>query len=113
MSIQVRTLMVVAAWVMAVAIAGPVAFAGEAAGGPIQFNRDVRPILSSKCFACHGIDAKKRKADLRLDVAESALAVRKKGSAVVAGDVSKSLLWSRVNSADPDEVMPPPDTHKS
>ena len=80
---------------------------------PVEFNRDVRPILSDKCFACHGLDAKKRKADLRLDLAGSATADRKGVRAVVPGDIGKSALWARINSADPDEVMPPPETHKT
>jgi hypothetical protein len=79
----------------------------------VQFNRDVRPILSSKCFACHGLDAKKRKADLRLDLADGALAQRKKGAAIVPGDVAKSLLWARITSDDKDFVMPPPESHKT
>src|SRR3954469_7247837 len=81
--------------------------------GKISFNRDVRPILSDKCFACHGLDAKKRKADLRLDQAASATADRKCVRAIVPGDLAKSALWAHVNSADPDEVMPPPETHKT
>jgi hypothetical protein len=80
---------------------------------PIEFNRDVRPILSNKCFACHGLDAKKRKADLRLDLAASATADRKGLRAVVPGDVAKSALWERINAVDPDDVMPPPETHKT
>src|SRR5262245_11832457 len=72
----------------------------NAADGPIQFNRDVRPILSNKCFACHGIDPKHRKADLRLDVADGLTAPLKGGRvAVIAGDPGKSELWKRINSA--------------
>ena len=81
--------------------------------GPVEFNRDVRPILSDKCFACHGLDAKKRKADLRLDLADSVMADRKGVRAVVPGEIGKSALWARINSADADEVMPPPETHKT
>ena len=63
---------------------------------PVQFNRDVRPILSDKCFACHGFDAKHRKADLRLDTPEGATADRKGVRAIVPGDLAKSELWARI-----------------
>ncbi len=74
----------------------------------IRFNRDVRPILSDKCFQCHGPDAAAREADLRLDIRESALAEK----AFQPGDPDHSELIARVSHADPDEVMPPPKTHK-
>jgi hypothetical protein len=69
---------------------------------PVDFGRDVLPILSDYCFQCHGPDAKARKADLRLDVKESALEV------VVPGKPGESELVRRVTSADPQTVMPPP-----
>jgi cytochrome c553 len=73
-----------------------------------DFNRDIRPILSEHCYACHGPDEKKRKAGLRLDVQEDAFKELKSGSrALVAGDLSKSALVERIASTDPDEVMPP------
>jgi len=70
---------------------------------PIEFNRDIRPILSTKCMACHGPDEKQRKADLRLDDETSA-----KASVIVAGDLKKSELISRITSTDADTQMPPP-----
>ena len=80
----------------------------------LTFNRDIRPILSDKCFACHGLDATKRKAGLRLDTAEGAYG---KGEselvAVKAGDPKASELWVRINATDKDEVMPPPKSHKT
>ena len=87
--------------------------AAPAEPGGVEFNRDVRPILSDKCFACHGFDPKKRKADLRLDTAEGATAEREGVRAVVPGDLNSSELWARVNSPDPDDVMPPPQSHKT
>ncbi len=79
---------------------------------PVEFNRDVRPILSDACFACHGIDAKARKAKLRLDVPEGALAAREGGAAIKPGDPKASTLWGRITSDDKDEVMPPPHSNK-
>ncbi len=80
----------------------------------LTFNRDIRPILSDKCFACHGLDAKKRKAGLRLDSAEGAYG---KGEsdlvAVKRGDPEGSELWQRINATDKEEVMPPPKSHKT
>jgi hypothetical protein len=78
----------------------------------IEFNRDVRPILADACFACHGLDAKARKAKLRLDTAEGAYAERKGTVAVKPGSPKESELWHRVTSADAGEVMPPPEANK-
>ncbi len=72
----------------------------------IEFNRDIRPILSENCLACHGPDTGSRKAGLRLDVASGAEDV------VQPGKPGRSELISRINSSNPDEVMPPPDSHK-
>ena len=80
--------------------------------GKLRFNQDVRPILSDKCFACHGFDAKKRKGDLRLDTPEGAYAVTDGAQAIRPGDLAKSEFWKRINSTDEDEVMPPPESHK-
>ena len=93
--------LVLALWLSAAAPA-------SAATRKIDFNRDIRPILSDNCYACHGPDEKARKAKLRLDVAESALAKH----AVVPRDLKKSELWSRVTTKDKDDVMPPPESHK-
>ena len=79
------------------------------AAGPVSFSRDILPILSDKCLACHGPDASARKAGLRLDDAESARA----NGAVVPGKPEDSEVLRRVLSADPQEVMPPPKTGKT
>lgn len=79
----------------------------------IEFNRDIRPILSSNCFDCHGFDAKRRKADMRLDTAEGATADHDGLVAVKPGDVDGSELWNRINSDDPEVVMPPPESKKT
>src|SRR3954469_18578366 len=86
-----RTLLVLAA----------LACAARAAASDVDFNRDVRPILSDVCFACHGPDARVRKADLRLDT-EAGLKQVPDGQAVPA------LILARVTSKAADEVMPPP-----
>ncbi len=79
----------------------------------LEFNRDIRPILSDKCFACHGLDSKKREADLRLDEASNALQDRGGYAAIVPGKPESSSVWARIISQDPDEVMPPPKSHKA
>src|SRR5436190_19302681 len=79
---------------------------------PISFNRDIRPILSDKCFACHGFDAKKRQADLRLDTPEGATADHDGVQAIAPGNLAKSELWRRVTNTDEDEMMPPPASNK-
>jgi hypothetical protein len=82
-----------------------------AAEEPLDFNRQVRPVLSRYCFKCHGMDEKSRKADLRLDTRAGALAPAKSGSAaVVPGKPESSELLRRLHSQDADEVMPPPST---
>jgi hypothetical protein len=83
-----------------------------AAPGQVDFSREVRPILSENCFQCHGPDEKARKAGRRLDTLEGALAEKEGVRAVVPGDPGKSELLARVGSSDPEEVMPPPKTHK-
>ncbi len=76
----------------------------------INFDRDIRPIFSDTCYACHGPDNAKRKAGLRLDQRESAFARRDEGPAIVPGDPSQSALYRRITSHDKDERMPPPDS---
>lgn len=82
--------------------------AGEATN-EIQFNRDIRPILSENCFVCHGHDKNDRKAKLRLDDRDAAI----DREAIVPGHPEKSKLVEHIFSDDPDEIMPPPKTHKT
>ena len=79
----------------------------------IDFNRDVRPILSENCFACHGPDKNKRKAGLRLDLREDATAKLDSGDyAVVPGDVTRSALVKVIATDDEEDRMPPKKTGK-
>ncbi len=75
----------------------------------VQFNRDIRPILTENCFVCHGQDRNKRMAGLRLDVREEAIA----RSAIVPGQPQKSKLIARVFARDDAQRMPPPYSHKA
>ena len=77
---------------------------------PIDFNREIRPILSDNCFSCHGPDDQQRKAKLRFDTKEGAFA---KTGVIIAGDANNSRLMKRITSTNPDTVMPPPESgHK-
>ena len=78
----------------------------------IEFNRDVRPILSDNCFKCHGPDKKHREADRRLDTREGALAENESVRAIVPGKLAESDAHVRLHSADADEQMPPPKSGK-
>lgn len=81
----------------------------SAAEGKLDFNRDIRPILSDKCFQCHGPDEKTLHGDVRLDDRASAIATK----AIVPGSPELSEALARILSEDPDEVMPPPKTKKT
>ena len=79
----------------------------------IDFNFHVKPILSDRCYKCHGPDDKARKADLRLDLKEVAFAKLKesRGRALVKGNIGRSVAWKRITSDDPDFRMPPPESN--
>jgi len=74
----------------------------------LQFNREIRPILSDNCFLCHGPDGNRREADLRLDIRDEALGQQ----VLVPGKPDESEVVARIYSSDPDTIMPPPDSHK-
>ena len=99
---------------IATLFAQPNAHAKEPLTNPsLSYNRDIRPILSDACFHCHGPDEKERKAGLRLDLRDTALKPAKSGAiAIIPGDPQKSELIQRLTTEDPDELMPPPKTHK-
>ncbi|MFT7678511.1 MAG: hypothetical protein ACI8QC_002504, partial [Planctomycetota bacterium] len=78
----------------------------------VEFDSEVRPILSDKCFACHGHDEDSRKAGLRLDTRDGLLADLGGYAAVVPGDLTASELWLRVTAEDELDRMPPPKSHK-
>jgi len=80
-----------------------------AAAEDVRFSRDILPLLSDTCFACHGPDEGSRKGGLRLDLQEAAMGGGKSGEiAIRPGDAAHSELIARIRSTDPDEVMPPP-----
>ena len=79
---------------------------------PVDFNRDIRPLLSDTCFACHGPDAKQRQADLRLDTEDGAKAIIDGRRIIAPGKPQLSELVKRVSSLDPEVQMPPPDFEK-
>ena len=81
---------------------------------PLSYNRDIRPILFDNCFSCHGPDSASRKAGLRMDKPEEATKPNKEGvAAIVPGDLAKSAFIARITTKDEDDLMPPPESHKS
>ena len=100
---MIRLLTVVFPWILASALSA----------APVDFNRDIRPILSNHCYQCHGPDANKRKAGLRLDEEQGSRSELKSGvHAVVPGDLKESELVYRITADDADERMPPEDFNK-
>ena len=84
-----------------------------AARATVRYGRDVRPILSDRCFLCHGTDPETRAADLRLDTFEDATMDLGGGfAAIVPGDADASLLFERITATDPHDIMPPPEANK-
>ncbi|MBX3444585.1 MAG: PSD1 domain-containing protein [Planctomyces sp.] len=82
--------------------------APDAGRSQVEFNRDIRPLLSDRCFACHGPDKNTREADLRLDTEDGLRGEAGEGGAVTPGRPDDSELIRRIESDDPDERMPPP-----
>jgi hypothetical protein len=78
----------------------------------VDFNRDIRPILSESCYQCHGPDANRRKADLRLDIRDGLFRSADDSTVVVPGKPDESELWLRIASDDPEVRMPPPKAGK-
>jgi hypothetical protein len=97
---------IVSVWGLSAPLAGTAAAAGEAVG--VEFNRDIRPILAENCYLCHGPDKNRRKANLRLDMRQSALAAQ----AIVPGKPDESEVVARIQSDDAEEMMPPPSSRK-
>jgi hypothetical protein len=77
----------------------------------VDFEKDIRPILTSKCFQCHGPDSESRKGELRLDTRAGATADRDGSQAVVPGKLLESQLYQRITANDESELMPPPDSN--
>jgi hypothetical protein len=89
------------------------AFTALAAASPVDFSRDVQPILSENCYHCHGPDAKAREAKLRLDTKEGMYRTADGITIVKPGDSAGSDLVVRVLSTDKDDMMPPPKSHRT
>ena len=114
-NMQTREWKLPKAWAAFGCLLGVALAAGQSAAAPkLDYNRDVRPILSDKCFACHGPDAAERQAGLRLDDRTAALQQSESGRlAVVPGKPQESELVRRIATADASERMPPADSKKS
>lgn len=88
------------------------AYSAEPLENPVSYDRQIRPILAEKCFACHGFDSSAREADLRLDTRQGAIESGS-GDGIVPGKPDESGLVHRVESPDVDSVMPPPSSGKA
>ena len=106
-----RNLQPIETWIVVLSVVTMLVVLAEDvhAAEPLQYNRDIRPLLAENCFACHGADSAAREADLRLDQREVAIELK----AIVPGTPGESELIARIMTDDPDLLMPPPETKKS
>ncbi len=109
--VEGRNVIVLFSPIVAMVVACAQAGAADATS-PLNFTRDVRPILANNCFECHGPDPSGRKADLRLDVRESAGELHGAEAEIDTKKPAESELIARITSDDPDVHMPPPDSGK-
>src|SRR5262245_5354374 len=93
--------------ILLVACEKPAVAQSLGASARVQYNRDIRPLLSDKCFRCHGPDGGQRKANLRLDQREVAVADRQGYAAIVPGKPDESEVYLRITAEDDDQRMPP------
>ncbi|HIG12325.1 MAG TPA: DUF1553 domain-containing protein [Planctomycetes bacterium] len=101
------------AWLLAVCLASAtVQVEAATTDEEVRYGRDIRTLLSDRCFECHGSDSAARESGLRLDQRAEATADLGGYAAIVSGDVDASELWLRINSTDPEEQMPPPSAKK-
>lgn len=98
---------------MCVSIFTQVGSAADVGAPRVDFQRDVRPILSDKCFFCHGPDEKHRQAGLRIDSRDGIFQHAGEHQIVMPGKPDASELWKRISHVDPDQAMPPADSQKS
>ena len=113
MQLLMKLIRVTPPFLLAGILAGATTFASD--GKKVSFGRDVLPILSDRCFSCHGPDAHDRKAKLRLDQADGpdgAYRTHDDVTAVKPGSLEDSELWYRITTDDPDDFMPPENAHK-
>src|SRR5580765_5914141 len=80
---------------------------------PVDFQREIRPLLSDNCFQCHGPDKDTRMMDLRLDTKEGAFEKRTAGAPIVPGKPEESLIYQRITADKPARRMPPVSSHKT
>src|SRR5690242_16139931 len=100
--------------VVVAVLGAPAPTQAQTQGRRVDFNRDIRPLLSNTCYKCHGPDENERKAGLRLDTAEGAFGKSDSGSPpIVAGKSTESEVYARITSSDPNEKMPPPVSGKT
>jgi len=97
----------VSALLLLAGIIRPLSAPADEPAKPVDFSREIRPILSDACFACHGPDAESRKADLRLDIKEGAFADLSGYQAIVPGDPDDSELYLRISEESKSMRMPP------